>query len=137
MGRDNNILVNQQTGEINGTHVVSYKHVDDAKFIKLFSGNIAVTFDLTLTARRVFDIVVRVLQEKVNSDTISLSIHDLVDIENEFNIKMSSATLSKGIGELIVNGILARTKKQSQYFINPSFMFNGNRIAFTTVLERD
>jgi hypothetical protein len=32
--------------------------------------------------------------------------------------------------------ILARTLRKGRYFINPNFVFNGDRIAFTTLLER-
>ena len=47
LGKDNNILVNQSTGEIIGTHVTTYKKVDGEQFIKLFTANIGLTFDLT------------------------------------------------------------------------------------------
>ena len=32
--------------------------------------------------------------------------------------------------------IVAKTMRQGRYFINPNFVFNGDRIAFTTVIER-
>ncbi|WP_259272006.1 hypothetical protein [Klebsiella pneumoniae] len=32
--------------------------------------------------------------------------------------------------------IIAKTMRQGRYFINPNFVFNGDRIAFTTVIER-
>ena len=40
MGKDNNVLVNQETGEVNGTHVVTYRQVDREEFVKLFAANI-------------------------------------------------------------------------------------------------
>ena len=44
LGRDDNILVNQNTGEILGTHVTTYKRVDADQFVKLFTANVAMTF---------------------------------------------------------------------------------------------
>jgi hypothetical protein len=32
--------------------------------------------------------------------------------------------------------IVAKTLRQGRYFINPSFVFNGDRVAFTTMIER-
>ena len=29
------------------------------------------------------------------------------------------------------------SKRKGAYFINPNFAFNGDRIAFTTILEKD
>ncbi|MDM3766463.1 hypothetical protein O9456_21365, partial [Proteus mirabilis] len=34
LGRDQNILVNQSTGEIQGTHVTTYRRVDSEEFVK-------------------------------------------------------------------------------------------------------
>lgn len=45
LGRDQNILVNQSTGEVQGTHVTTYKLVDSEEFVKLFTTNIALTFE--------------------------------------------------------------------------------------------
>ena len=45
LGREQNVLVNQATGEIHGTHVTTYNRVDGEQFVKLFTANIALTFD--------------------------------------------------------------------------------------------
>jgi len=37
LGRDENILVNHKTGEIQGTHVTTVKRVDSEQFVKLFT----------------------------------------------------------------------------------------------------
>lgn len=47
MGSEDNILVNQTSGEVHGTHLTTYKRVDGAQFVKLFTANIAMTFDLS------------------------------------------------------------------------------------------
>ena len=47
LGRDNNVLVNNETGEHLGTHITTIRQVDSEQFVKLFTANIALTFDLT------------------------------------------------------------------------------------------
>jgi DNA-binding GntR family transcriptional regulator len=51
-------------------------------------------------------------------------------------LRLSSATFLRGLAELVKAQIIAKTMRQGWYFINPNFMFNGDRIAFTTVIER-
>jgi DNA-binding GntR family transcriptional regulator len=49
---------------------------------------------------------------------------------------LSLPTLKRGINELEKAQIVAKTQRQGRYFINPNFVFNGDRIAFTTLIER-
>ena len=51
-------------------------------------------------------------------------------------MRLSLATFKRGINELEKAQIVAKTIRQGRYFINPNFVFNGDRIAFTTVIER-
>ncbi|EFG0391728.1 hypothetical protein [Escherichia coli] len=48
---------------------------------------------------------------------------------------MSLPTFKRGLGELVKSQILAMNKRKGFYYINPNFVFNGDRVAFTTVLE--
>ena len=52
------------------------------------------------------------------------------------SLKLSYATLKRGINELEKAQIIAKTMRKGFYFINPNFVFNGDRIAFTTLIER-
>ena len=49
---------------------------------------------------------------------------------------MSKETMKRGLRELNNAQIIARTVKQGRFYINPNFIFNGDRIAFTTLIER-
>jgi hypothetical protein len=138
LGKDDNILVNQSTGEITGTHVVTYKQVDDAEFIKLFTGNIALAFDLTSAGIKAFTLMSYTLQKQIEKDTIfldELALEEFVK-ENPSVKSCSMKTIYRGITELEKSKILAKSQRVGLYFINPSFIFNGNRIAFTTSIER-
>lgn len=142
LGKDDNILVNQTTGEVHGTHVTTYKRVDGEQFVKLFTANIAMTFELSSAGIKAFSVLVWAVQNHaVSKDQIDLDTFVLEDfIEKHKNkeppISLSSATFKRGINELEKAQIVAKTIRQGRYFINPNFVFNGDRIAFTTLIER-
>ena len=50
IGKDENILVNQSTGEVQGTHVVAFKKVDKDKFVKAFANYTNAPADLNAAA---------------------------------------------------------------------------------------
>ncbi|MEZ2646550.1 hypothetical protein ACBQ03_23750, partial [Escherichia coli] len=52
------------------------------------------------------------------------------------NLKMTLRTFQRGLSELESSKIIAKTMRKGFYYINPNFVFNGDRIAFTTLIER-
>ena len=46
------------------------------------------------------------------------------------------ATFKRGLAELETAKLIAKTVRKGRYFVNPSFVFNGDRVAFSTVIER-
>ena len=48
----------------------------------------------------------------------------------------SIATFKRGLAELETAKLIAKTVRKGRYFVNPSFVFNGDRVAFSTVIER-
>lgn len=138
MGKDDNVLVNRNTGEISGTHVVTYKQVDDAEFIKLFGANVGLTFDLTSAGIKAFNVLIWSVQYMgMGKDEVPLDSLTLEDylISNK-DKKLSMATFKRGITDLVKANIIARTFRKGTFFINPNFAFNGDRIAFTVAIER-
>lgn len=142
LGRDYNILINQSTGEINGTHVTTYKRVDGEQFVKLFTANIAMTFDLSAAGIKAFSVLLWVVQhhalskDEIDLDTFVLEAFMEAHQDKELPLKLSLATFKRGINELEKAQVVAKTIRQGRYFINPNFVFNGDRIAFTTLIER-
>jgi hypothetical protein len=138
LGKDDNILVNTATGEEVGTSIVTYKAVDDEMFVKLFTANIAMTFDFTSSGIKAFSVLMYQMQkDAIKRDVVQLdeySLEDFLDANTEK--KLSSATLYRGIREMIKGQIIAKNVKSGFYFINPNFAFNGDRIAFTQIIER-
>ncbi|MDX8400024.1 MAG: hypothetical protein R8K20_07220 [Gallionellaceae bacterium] len=141
-GKDNNVLVNQATGEATGTHVVSYKRVEEAEFVKLFARNIALTFELRASGIKAFNVLLWAIQfEGIQRDQVPLDKFMLEEFiqAHEGSLKplnLSYTTFMRGLRELVVAQIVAKTTRKGTYFINPSFCFNGSRIAFTTVIEK-
>jgi hypothetical protein len=142
LGKDNNILVNQTTGEIHGTHVTTYRKVDAEQFVKLFTANIALTFDLKAAGIKAFNVLVWMLQNtSISKDLVPLDKFALDSFLKSHDdrkppIKLSQATFWRGLAELEAAQIVAKHVRQGWYFINPNFVFNGDRVAFTTLIER-
>ena len=139
LGKDDSILVNQNTGEVQGTHVTTYRKVDGEQFIKLFTANIALTFDLSSAGIKSFNVLLWVVQNQaISKDLVVLDqmmLEDFLVAQNR-PLKLSLATFKRGLNELEKAQIIAKSMRKSFYYINPNFVFNGDRIAFTTLIER-
>lgn len=140
MGGNNNVLLNQETGEVLGTHVTAVRPVDNASFVKLFVKNIALTFDLSSAGIKAFNVLLWAIQNTaLSKDIVALDGEALDDFLNEHkdqNLKLSKATYKRGLNELEKAQIIAKSTRAGFYWLNPNFVFNGDRIAFTTVIKR-
>jgi hypothetical protein len=138
LGKDDNVLMNTATGEVAGTSISTYRQVDDAEFVKIFTGNIALLFDLTSAGIKAFNVLMFEIQRAaIKRDKVQIDEYILEDfLEWNPHKKLSKATLYRGLKELIKGQILARDMKGGYYWLNPNFCFNGDRIAFTQVIER-
>lgn len=139
LGHSDNVLVNQSTGEVLGTHITTVKKVDSEQFIKLFTANIALTFELGAAGIKCFGVLAWVLQDRsISKDLVPLDRYVLDEFlkSQEKKLALSLATFARGLAELEKAKIIAKHIRQGWYFINPNFVFNGDRIAFTTIIER-
>jgi len=140
MGQDRNVLINQETGEHFGTHVTTYKKVDAEKFVKLFTSNIALTFSLKPAGIKALSVLIWTVQNtSINKDLVLLDKYCLADFmkaHEDQELKLSHPTFLRGLAELEKAHIIAKNIRKAWYFINPSFVFSGDRVAFTQVIER-
>ena len=142
IGKDDNVLINNATGEVNGTHVTTFRQVDSEQFVKLFTQNIALTFDLKAAGIKVFNVMMWTLQNKaLGGDVIPLDKYVLAEfLESQSKrkppVSLSSATYARGLAELEHAQIIAKHIRPGFFYINPNFCFNGDRIAFTTLIQR-
>lgn len=129
--KDNNsmMLVSNQTGEVIAP-AGFWKHetVDRTQFVKLYINGVKAFKDLTGAGTKVFEVLYTQVQNNVGNDVIYLSFSEI----DQRSTPMSKATYMKGMKELIVKGFIAESIVQNKYFLNPDFMFNGDRLAFVT-----
>jgi hypothetical protein len=121
-------LVNSSTGEITNPIAGFWesKEVDSTQFVKLYASGVRVLKELSNAGTKAFEVLYFAMQNAISKDTVLLSFK-LVDQKNN---KMSVATYERGIRELIAKDFIAPTTIQSVYWINPDFVFNGDRLAF-------
>lgn len=133
-------IINHETGEVSGTHVVTHKTVDSAMFVKLFTDNIKLTFGLTASGTKTLNVLMWEVQRNgYNRTDMMLNVYTLhAFLEANGDCQgLSERTFKRGLTELCRSGILARHLQPGHFHLNPNFIFNGDRIAFTTLIERE
>lgn len=126
---DKKFIVSPDTGEIEGfTGFYTRQEVDKTHFLKLYADGIRALTGLTTAGMKVFMLVYDKVtsNEGFNKDTIMLNYEMLSDDEKaEFGLR----TFQRGITDLINHEFLAETLQIGVYFINPTYIYNGNRLA--------
>ena len=118
-------VVNQGTGEVDGySAFMRIVEVDEERFAKLYLAELGALWELSKPAIRVFTYVVNTMIP--NRDTITFAIEECM----EYTGYKSTKSVFAGLSQLIDHGIIARTTKHWQYFVNPMIVFNGSRVTF-------
>ena len=100
------------------------------------------TFDLSAQGIKAFTVLMWAIQNRsISKDEIYLDTHtreDFIEAHqgSEKHLRLSQPTFARGLAELTKAQIIAKTIRQGAYWINPNFVFNGDRVAFTTLIER-
>jgi hypothetical protein len=130
--------INNTTGELATTQLYTYKEVDETQFVKLFTQNIALTFNLTSAGIKALNVLIWAVQYKaINKDRVILDEFTLGDfLKDNSSVLLSRPTFSRGLIELEKANIIARCLKRGDYFINPNFVFNGDRLLFVTAIRK-
>ena len=120
-------LVDENTGEITSrTEIGQVINVDSEQFIRLFSKDLGDWFDFEKSTQKVFTQMLKKIQtEAVNRDTFYYAIED---IRNDTGLGVS--TIYRALTELINNKVIARGARPNLFFLNPRFLFNGDRADF-------
>lgn len=122
-------IVSPETGEIEGySGFYTRQIVDKTHFLKLYLDGIKALTGLSNAGMKVFILVYNKVtgNEGFNKDIIMLNYEMLSDDEKE---KFSLRTFQRGITDLIEHEFLAETMQSGVYFINPTYIYNGNRLA--------
>jgi hypothetical protein len=108
------------------------EEVDSAKFVKLFVKGVKALKELTGAGTKVFEVLYLRIQESVGKDQLHMSFAAV----DQVLTPMSNPTYDRGMRELIEKGFIAATPMQGIYWLNPSFVWNGDRLAFVKEFKK-
>lgn len=132
--RGDMMLVSADTGEVQ-TPIAGFweaEEVDSTKFVKLFVNGVKALKELTGSGTKVFEVLYLRVQENIGKDRVFISFTDL----DQAATPMSHSTYKRGLAELIQKGFIAATPTQGWYWLNPDYVFNGDRLAFVKEYRR-
>ena len=102
------------------------EEVDATKFVKLFVKGVKALKELTGAGTKVFEVFYLRVQENIGKDQVYMA---FAAVDQDLT-PMSNPTYDRGMRELIEKGFIAATPMQGVYWLNPSFVWNGDRLAF-------
>jgi len=125
---DRMMVLNQNSGEViaGGVGFVHYAEVDKTQFIKLYVNGVKAIKELTSAGTKVFEILFREVQKNKESDEVWLAFN-LIDQQDT---PISESTFYRGMKEIIEKKFIAESNVVNRYFLNPDFIFNGNKMTF-------
>lgn len=125
-------VVDMGTGEIESTtaEVVTTHEVDPEQFIKLYTAELKSLFSLTASAMKLFQVLLKQVQNRKDSDTILLNINIMQKYFEELEVKpISKPTFYRCMNEMINKGFIApAATSKDLFYINPNLFFNGDRL---------
>lgn len=123
--------LSKETGENishSGIHVI--KEVDETEFLKIYTKNVKVIFDLKPTTQRVLQYLMNELQKTPNVDAIYLAWVGANEYFSEVNLNISRSSFQRSLKEMMEKGFLAESTKPNLFWFNPNLFFNGDRMIF-------
>jgi hypothetical protein len=122
------MVVNDGTNEVVASAAGFWQaqEVDGTKFVKLYINGVRAFRDLTSAGTRVFELLYLEVRKNIGKDVVWLSFGEV----DQTVTPMGKATFMRGMRELIEKGFLAESTTQSKYFLNPDYLWNGDRLAF-------
>ena len=122
------MLVSQETGEVQSKIAGFWQseEVDSTKFVKLFVKGVKALKELTGAGTKIFEVLYLSVQQNIGKDQVFMAFSAV----DQVLTPMSEATYTRGMRELIEKDFIAATKVQGWYWLNPDFVWNGDRLAF-------
>ena len=133
--RGDMMLISADSGEIQAPIAGFWEseEVDSSKFLKLFVNGVKALAELTNAGTRVFELLYIEMQNRIGKDRVYLSYTGLDRNEKA----LSRSTFSRGLAELIEKKFIAATPAVGWYWVNPDFIWNGDRLAFVKEYRRE
>ena len=111
------LIIDPENGDIKPAGFYMKKEIERNEFVKLYARGAAAMLNLSNAGQKVFYLVYNELYGKGGKD------------KTEIQLAYEMLTFYKGIKELVKARFLAMSKLKGYYFINPSYIYNGDRIA--------
>jgi hypothetical protein len=102
------------------------EQVDSTKFVKLYINGVKRFKELAGAGAKVFEVLYLEVQKSISKDRIYMSFGSL----DQMITPMSEATYGRGMRELIDKNFLAASPHIGLYWLNPYYIWNGDRLAF-------
>lgn len=121
------MVVSENTGEIIApAGFWQAEEVDKSQFVKLYVNGVRAFKDLSGAGTKVFELLYLEVQKAIGRDRIYLSFHAV----DQAVSPMSESTFMRGMKELVTKGFIAESMAPGLYFLNPDYLWNGDRLAF-------
>lgn len=123
-------------GEVITTGAIYYDKVYDKEtFVKVYSDKIRLIFELKRSTQKVLQFLIVELQKTPNADSIYLPWFDAEHYFSGESIKMGRTTFHRALHELLDKKFIAESTSPNRFWLNPSFIFNGNRMSFIETIS--
>ena len=125
-------IVKEDTGEsIHMAGVHRIEEVDESQFVKLFTKNASLFFDLNRPAQKLIHFILLVYQDQPGKEGIWWTWKDCEDWIKKNGVKgLSRASYHRAMAELLQKKMIAESDRTNFYWINPHVFFNGDRMVF-------
>ena len=121
------MVVAEDTGEIVApAGFWQMQEVDKTQFVKLYVNGVKAFRNLTGAGTKVFELLYLRVQENMGKDQIWMTFPDV----SQTNPNIRETTFYRGVKELLEKGFIAESMTPGLYFLNPDYMWNGDRLAF-------
>ena len=126
---DRKLIIAAETGEIQGfTGFYTRIKTDKTHFLKVYANGVRALTGLSTAGMKAFIVLYDIITSNkgFGKDIVILN-YDMLSEEQQSTISLR--TFQRGITDLIEHDFLAETFQVGVYFVNPTFIFNGDRLA--------
>lgn len=122
-----NYMVKSDTGEVVASIAGFWQaeEVDSTKFLKLYVNGVKAFSNLSTKGTKVFELMYYEMQKEIGKDKIYLNFNAI-----DPHIKIAKTTFYDGVAELVEKKFLAPTTFPHWFWVNPDYIWNGDRLSF-------
>jgi len=111
------------------------QEVDKEQFIKIFTGQIKLYFDLSQAGFKLYFVLLGIYQKKIGSDEIYFNLETAQEEAVKYDYKISKTVYYRALKELLDKNIIAKSTRKYIFFINPAIFFSGDRAKFVREIK--